>query len=79
MLFSSTKGQSLWQQVIEKGDQWVISWFQHPLMFGPYNFDNVEALPVENKAEENKDVFYVRESSASGRRFPFLELDGLYL
>ena len=40
-------------------------------MFGPYNFDNVEALPVENKAEENKDVFYVHESSASGRRFPF--------
>ena len=32
----------------------MISWFQHPLMFGPYNFDNVEALPADNKAEENK-------------------------
>ena len=32
----------------------MISWFQHPLMFGPYNFDNVEALPADYKAEENK-------------------------
>ena len=32
----------------------MISWFQHPLMFKPYNFDNVEALPADNKEEENK-------------------------
>ena len=40
-------------------------------MLGLYNFYEVKALLVENKAEENKDVFYVRESPAGGRRFPF--------
>ena len=37
-------------------------------LFEALRVNNVEVLSVEDKAEENEDVFYVCESSTSGGR-----------